>query len=193
MKVLDLHCAERHSFEGWFASEADFQSQLERNLVACPLCADTHITKLPSAPRLNLSGARAAPESAGESLAPGLALQPTLSTHGQSQGSNQGISSQEAAQALVPASSQGPNESQVPGLPSRQRQAAWLRELRQLAASAEDVGPQFAEAARQMHYGEAPQRSIRGQATLAESAALLEEGIAVLPLDLPLALRQRLQ
>jgi hypothetical protein len=27
MKVLDLHCRE-HVFEGWFASEEDFQSQL---------------------------------------------------------------------------------------------------------------------------------------------------------------------
>lgn len=58
MKVLSLRCAHAHPFEGWFASEDDFQSQFERGLVECPMCADKAITKLPSAPRLNVSGAR---------------------------------------------------------------------------------------------------------------------------------------
>ena len=58
MKVLDLRCANGHGFEGWFGSEGDFLDQNGRGLVECPLCADRVITRLPSAPRLNLSGAR---------------------------------------------------------------------------------------------------------------------------------------
>ena len=58
MKVIDLRCANGHSFEGWFASEDDFLSQNGRGLVECPLCTDRVITRMPSAPRLNLSGAR---------------------------------------------------------------------------------------------------------------------------------------
>ena len=58
MKVLDLQCRQGHVFEGWFASEEDFQSQKQRALVQCPLCADDQIEKRLSAPRLNL-GARA--------------------------------------------------------------------------------------------------------------------------------------
>ncbi len=58
MKVLNLRCAHEHVFEGWFASEADFVSQLEQGLLECPWCADRAIVKLPSAPRLNVSGAR---------------------------------------------------------------------------------------------------------------------------------------
>lgn len=58
MKVLDLRCAEGHRFEGWFASDEDLQSQTERGLMECPVCADRTITRLPSAPRLNVSGAR---------------------------------------------------------------------------------------------------------------------------------------
>jgi hypothetical protein len=58
MKVLDLRCTQDHRFEGWFASEEDFQSQAMRGLVECPLCADKAIVRLPSAPRLNVSGAR---------------------------------------------------------------------------------------------------------------------------------------
>lgn len=54
MKVLDLQCAQGHGFEGWFGSEDDFQSQQARGLLSCPLCDSTQVTKLPSAPRLNL-------------------------------------------------------------------------------------------------------------------------------------------
>jgi hypothetical protein len=60
MKVLDLQCRLDHVFEGWFASEDDFQSQRERGLVQCPLCADGQVEKRLSAPRLNL-GASAPP------------------------------------------------------------------------------------------------------------------------------------
>lgn len=63
MKVLDLECAHSHAFEGWFASEDDFVSQLGRALVACPMCGNTAVTKKLSAPRLNLTNPRA-PETA---------------------------------------------------------------------------------------------------------------------------------
>ena len=59
MKVLDLRCTNGHGFEGWFASDEDYQSQNGRGLVACPLCGDAVVSRMPSAPRLNLSGARA--------------------------------------------------------------------------------------------------------------------------------------
>jgi hypothetical protein len=55
MKVLDLCCANGHGFEGWFASDEDFMSQNGRGMVECPLCADRIVTRLPSAPRLNLA------------------------------------------------------------------------------------------------------------------------------------------
>ena len=54
MKVLDLACAKEHRFEGWFASEDELSAQRERGLLACPLCGDTGVRRLPSAPRLNL-------------------------------------------------------------------------------------------------------------------------------------------
>jgi hypothetical protein len=60
MKVIDLRCHNGHGFEGWFASDEEFLDQNGRQLIACPLCADTVIVRLPSAPRLNLSGAREA-------------------------------------------------------------------------------------------------------------------------------------
>ncbi len=69
MKVLNLRCAHDHRFEGWFASDKDFASQGERGLVACPLCDDKRISRLPSAPRLNVSTQRGdanAPPAPGE-------------------------------------------------------------------------------------------------------------------------------
>jgi hypothetical protein len=59
MKVLDLRCSHGHAFEGWFASEDDFLDQNGRGLVECPMCGDRIVRRLPSAPRLNLSGAQA--------------------------------------------------------------------------------------------------------------------------------------
>lgn len=77
MKVLDLHCGHGHGFEGWFGSEDDFREQLGRGLVECPVCGDVQVTKLPSAPRLNLGAAeRAAPSPKQEVMnAPDAALQ----------------------------------------------------------------------------------------------------------------------
>ncbi|MBW8777997.1 MAG: DUF1178 family protein [Burkholderiales bacterium] len=69
MKVMDLRCGLGHGFEGWFASEADYGSQRERGLLDCPVCGNVDVKRLPSAPRLNLSGARA-PEAAVAPAAP---------------------------------------------------------------------------------------------------------------------------
>ncbi len=65
MKVLNLGCTQNHRFEGWFASDGDFQSQFDRGLVECPMCGDKAVTRLPTAPRLNMSKARA-PEAAAK-------------------------------------------------------------------------------------------------------------------------------
>jgi hypothetical protein len=65
--------------------------------------------------------------------------------------------------------------------------------VRHVMAHSEDVGERFAEVARQMHYGETQERNIRGKATPEETEALIEEGVPVLPLLLPDALKGTLQ
>lgn len=72
-------------------------------------------------------------------------------------------------------------------------QAAWMAVARRIIATTDDVGNKFAEEARKIHYGESPERGIRGQASRAETEALIEEGIAVMPLPLPEALKGQLQ
>jgi hypothetical protein len=77
--------------------------------------------------------------------------------------------------------------------PEQALQAAWLAVARRIVAQTEDVGNRFAEEARKIHYGETKERGIRGQASRAEAESLIEEGVAVVPLPLPEALKGPLQ
>ena len=122
------------------------------------MCGDAAVTKLPSAPRLNLGSGAASSQSA----------------------------------CAVPADGRDAQQS-VAALPPASMQAAWLHMVRRVMASTEDVGNGFAEEARRIHYGEAPERGIRGQASREQTEALLEEGIAVMPLPVPDGLKNPLQ
>jgi len=149
MKVLDLRCAHDHRFEGWFASEADYQSQGERGLVVCPLCDDKTISRLPSAPRLNVPKQRQSQtEVAGQTYATGR---------------------------------------------QAQMQAQWLRAVRQVLNSTEDVGDRFPEEARRIHYGEVQERGIRGRASREDAEALRDEGIEVTAIPVPEPLKGPVQ
>jgi hypothetical protein len=174
MKVLNLQCSHQHSFEGWFGSEDDFQRQLARGLIECPLCADKDIQKMPSAPRLNFGGHQARDTEAST---------PAQTTS---------IASTTLASAVVPMADSDPVDKGRQGI-SRSTQAAFLIALRQMMANTEDVGQRFAEEARRMHYGEVQARSIRGQSTAREAVELLEEGIEVMPLPMSAALKETLQ
>jgi hypothetical protein len=153
MKVLDLRCAHAHPFEGWFASEEDYLSQRERGLVECPLCGDKAITRLPSAPRLNVSKAR------------------------------------EPQAEQAPAADKAGGDASI----GVTMQAAWLRAVQHVISNTDDVGDRFPEEARRIHYGETGERAIRGQATPDEAQALREEGIEVVALPMPAALKGPIQ
>jgi hypothetical protein len=85
-----------------------------------------------------------------------------------------------------------PAPQAMPALP-QELQAAMLKMVRHVMANTEDVGTQFAEEARKIHYGEADNRNIRGQASREETEALLDEGIDILPLPMPAGLKEPLQ
>lgn len=151
MKVLNLRCANGHAFEGWFASDDAFLEQNGSGLIHCPLCSDRIISRMPSAPRLNLSGARA-PAAVGPDA------------------------------AAVPAADAQPDPQQL-----------WLRAVRHMLAHTDDVGERFPEEARRIHYGETASRGIRGQASAQERQALLDEGIEIMSLPVPAALKGPVQ
>ncbi|QHE92043.1 DUF1178 family protein [Pandoraea fibrosis] len=157
MKVFDLRCAHEHTFEGWFGSEDDYLSQQARGLVTCPVCGDTAIVRMPSAPRLNLSGATARADAA-------------------------------------PAAAQGAHEAVSGAIEAkRELQTLWMKAVRHVMANTEDVGSNFAEEARKIHYQEAPERNIRGTVSREETEALAEEGIDVMPLPIPDGFKDTLQ
>jgi hypothetical protein len=172
MKVLNLHCDQGHAFEGWFGSEADFQSQLERTLVACPMCSSTQVRKGLSAPRLNL-GAKPSPEA--------------------NAARNHPVSPATSASGSLPVSQAAPSNDLEAAERMRAVHAAWLQMSRRILANTVDVGDAFAEEARRIHYGDVPERGIRGQATPEQALELLEEGISVLPLPLADVAKETLQ
>jgi hypothetical protein len=72
-------------------------------------------------------------------------------------------------------------------------QSQWLRAVRQVLSSTEDVGERFPEEARRIHYGEVEERGIRGRATREDADALREEGIEVMALPMPDAVKGPVQ
>ena len=77
MKVLNLQCSQGHSFEGWFASQGDYDAQRDRGLVSCPVCNDSEVTKMLSAPRLNLGSSQAdVPSAAANAAGPSASVAP---------------------------------------------------------------------------------------------------------------------
>lgn len=72
-------------------------------------------------------------------------------------------------------------------IPAEVRQA--MQALMELQAKALEksrwVGEDFVEESRAMHYGEREIEAIHGQATLEEAKALIEEGIEIAPLLIP--------
>ena len=64
MIVFDLGCENNHRFEGWFSSSQDFEQQLERKLIACPMCSNGNVVRLPNAPHIR-SGATSRPAAGG--------------------------------------------------------------------------------------------------------------------------------
>jgi hypothetical protein len=152
--------------------------------VQCPICDDAKIMKKLSAPRLNLSGAKEASPAAPQSVA--------------------NVKEDAADSVALRAESMadtGKNDVQTTSaehplhtlMRHPEFQAAYMQLAKEVLAKTEDVGADFAREARKIHYGESKDRGIRGQASREETLELLDEGIDVMPLPLPKALKGPLQ
>jgi hypothetical protein len=159
MIVFDLQCSGgQHRFEGWFASSSDYAQQQERGLVTCPVCGSGEVVKAVMAP----AGAQGQP-GAGAARA--------------------------RARRWRGACTRGGPAAAAPKAPLPPEAVAMLRAVALAQAEAIKsstwVGTSFAEDARAMHYGDKDAAPIHGQATPEEARDLLEEGIAVAPLLIP--------
>lgn len=68
------------------------------------------------------------------------------------------------------------------GLPQSEMEKAMAELRRKVEENSEYVGVNFVAEARKMHEGQAPERSIYGEARPEEAIKLLEEGVPVAPL-----------
>ena len=158
MIKYQLICDQNHEFEGWFQASAAFDAQAERGLLRCPLCDSDQVKRALMTPNLASPKRRKAIEPPLADPAPKLA-------------------------------NSTPPQQPAPPTKSEQVQAfgAALAELRQLqqkiTKDCRDVGDNFAEEARKIHYGEAEAEGIYGRTTHEEREALEDEGIDVL--DMP--------
>jgi hypothetical protein len=168
VKVFDLQCSRQHSFEGWFASEADYAHQQVRGLITCPLCGDGTVQKMLSAPRLNLKASRG-----GEPP-------PEVTAH------TEGPSENDRHLEM-------PSQGVTPEAPSKAMQTRLLQAMREVLANSEDVGDRFADQARAMHHGDMAQRSIRGRTSPEVAVELAEEGIDIMPIPAMPGLKETLQ
>ena len=48
MIVYDLQCVNGHRFEGWFEDESAYKKQDRNQLIACPLCNVSAVSRIPS-------------------------------------------------------------------------------------------------------------------------------------------------
>jgi hypothetical protein len=149
MIVFGLRCRKGHDFQSWFKDGASFDRQAKRGVVECPVCGDTKIEKALMAPRL--AGTKKSRKAPAEAT-------PVASTPAQVP----------AAFGADPATAK---------LAELHKELGKLRE--HVEKNYENVGKEFAEEARAMHYGEKPHKDIYGDTTPDEAQALLEEGVPV--------------
>jgi hypothetical protein len=152
-----LVCDHKHTFESWFANSSEYDKQVKKKLVTCPICDSSHVEKALMAPRLNAKGNK---RKAGK---------PETVT---------------AVQATAPATA--PETTPVAiASPEEKEFRQKLRELRNhLVKNSDNVGRKFPEEARKMHYGETEHRSIYGEASPEEAKELIEEGVELHPLPI---------
>jgi hypothetical protein len=149
MIVFDLQCRKKHRFQSWFKDGASFDRQAKRGLVECPVCGDVKIEKALMAPRL--AGTK---KSRKRLPVPAEAVASEAST-------------QVAA---------GPDPATAKAA-ELHKELAKLRE--HVEKNFENVGGDFAEQARAMHYGEREHKNIYGETTDEQARELVEEGVPV--------------
>ena len=156
MIVFDLICSDpAHQFEGWFSSSKDFEDQKANGLLECPICGSQEVSKAVMAPNVPAKANQQPSEPKKSTELPQSPVSNDVST---------GVAVPKEYQELV---------------------GKMAKAQEKLLADSKWVGDDFADRARDMHYGEADSEQIHGTATEEEAQDLTEEGIGVTPLPLP--------
>jgi hypothetical protein len=159
MISFDLSCSAGHGFEGWFASFDEFQRQSATALLQCPICGSSVVNKRISAPHVGRKG-------------------------------NQSVRTAAAPKAAETSTQIAIPDPQLTNTPSPEISEAIISRIATIQAEilkeSRWVGRKFADEARAIHYGEAAPQQIHGESSPQEANALLEEGITIAALPLPI-------
>ena len=91
--------------------------------------------------------------------------------------------SKKVAKAPMAPSVSGTKSKGAPSTDELRKMRQFMTGLRKyVEENAENVGRDFPEEARKIHYGETEERPIYGEATITEAKELIEEGIEVAPI-----------
>ena len=157
-----LYCDKGHEFESWFSSSAAYDEQADKGLVVCPFCASTKVAKALMAPSIATAKKK---EARAERMQKAAMAQAATA---------QGKSPVAAGSSPAPVALLDDEHRKL-------REA--IQKLHQnVIENTVDVGEKFSEEARKIHDGDAPERQIRGQASLQQAKELWDEGIAVVPI-----------
>ncbi len=150
MILYNLKCPQNHNFEAWFKDSGAYEEQAKRKDIECPVCSDTTIEKAIMAPRLSTTTRK---------------------------------------KGLEYESQKTKEPSQIPANNIRDnRKASQIAQefletahkiQKHIEENCENVGENFADEARAIHYGEAEERGIYGEATQSEVKGLVEEDIPI--------------
>ena len=197
MIKYQLICDNAHSFEGWFQNAGAYDDQQASGDIACPVCDTSLVKKALMTPSLASPKMRKAPTPLAPPIDDGINTDipvPTAETGKPAMGSATPPSGMSAAVKSPAQLSARSSEKMPERMPERmpekvaEQMAEMMSELRQLQrkirSECRDVGNDFAEEARKMHYGEAEPEGIYGHATAKERAELDDEGIDIVELPL---------
>lgn len=156
MIVFDLMCGQQHRFEGWFRSSEDFERQQASGMLGCPQCQSSAVIKAPMSPAVPTKRNRLA-----------------------------GSRKEPQAASKSPDKHEGHTPVTLPAEVAEAFAKLAAAQAKALSGSTW-VGNAFAERSRAIHYGDAVQEQIHGRASPEEAAALVEEGIVIAPLLIPI-------
>lgn len=178
MIVYKLKCDLDHTFECWFQNSEAYDSQKIKELLSCPFCGSSFISKAPMAPRLSFQK-EGTPTLPSESSISQKTTEAEIDiTHAvkieNKKEKTPFLETRDTSSFLL---SETKKSSQ--NLNPQEIRKALLNLKSYLQKNCEDVGHHFAEEARRIHYGETQNRNIYGQTTVEDLVDLYQEGIEV--------------
>ncbi|MBS0185025.1 MAG: DUF1178 family protein [Proteobacteria bacterium] len=184
MIVYKLKCDINHIFECWFRNSEAFEDQQRHKLLSCPFCTSTSITKAPMSPRLSFqkeTTSSATEESTTlpfEGDIPSSFLPEVYASKNEITDAIHLTNTIKKSSLLPDSEISIPSNEEIPHPSALVRKA--LLDLKDFVKkNCDDVGNQFAEEARRIHYGETKKRNIYGQTSLDEIIELHQEGVEV--------------